>query len=459
MDRNKFSLEIDSKKTLKQIIIFSLPIAATGILQRLFSTADSVVIGQFAGSNCLAAIGATTAIIDLLIGSTLSSSIGANIMVSRYLGAGDEKRVNRSISSGIGFGGLLGILIGFLVFFFSKMILRRMNTPEQILPMSVQYLQFYSLGVPASMVYSFGTAILRAFGETRKPMLFLLLSGLINLVLNVIFVACFHLDVAGVAIATSISQYIALFLVLRTLKSFVYGEEKRQLRFFKEETVQIMQTGFPAALEAIIFSLSHIAIQTCINYFGTAAIAGHTASTNITEFIYRAMNSVYFAAVTFASQAYGMGQISKVKKIYQSCIWATLIISVPLCVLNLLFGEQLLSIYIKSTEEEFKQIIEYGMVRNAYICLTYFTAGFMEVGCAINRGMGRSWMPVIVSTVGSCLLRLIWLWTAFPQIPKIGIVYISYPVTWVITAIAQFIGFRIIYKKLAVSSVKSIIVE
>ena len=446
--------DLTSGALLPQVLKFSLPMAATGILQLLFNAADTIVVGKFAGSNSLAAVGATGSLVSLLVGLFLGISVGVNILVARYVGSRDEVMIGRAVHTAAALSIILGVLVFLVGFFFSRPMLRWMATPEDILPLSDLYLRIYFIGVPASLMYNFGAAILRAFGDTRRPMVFLFISGIINVILNLVTVIFFNMGVAGVAVATAVSNYISLILVTRCLVHLDGSAklELKKIRLDPTEALRMIQIGLPAGLQSVIFSISNVMIQSSINSFGAAAIAGHTASANISGFTYQAMNSVYHAAITFTSQALGAGKLARTKKVLGACVFTVLLIGVPMCVLDVVFGPELLTIYIATTDPAYDEIIRCGMIRTWYMSLPYFTCGVMEVLCGMVRGLGKGWTPMVVATVGSCLLRLVWIWTVFAHIHTLESLYISYPVSWILTAAAHGVCFVLAYRKLETRS-------
>ena len=443
--------DLTSGALLPQILQFSLPMAATGILQLLFNAADTIVVGKFAGSNALAAVGATGSLVSLLVGLFLGISVGVNILIARYIGSRDDVMVSRAVHTAAALSLLLGVLVFLVGFFFSRPMLRWMSTPEEILPLSDLYLRIYFIGVPASLMYNFGAAILRAFGDTKRPMTFLFISGAVNVILNLITVIYFKLGVAGVAIATAVSNYISLALVVRCLVRLEGSArlELKKIRLDPTEAIRMIQIGFPAGLQSVIFSISNVMIQSSINSFGAAAIAGHTASANISGFTYQAMNSVYHAAITFTSQALGAGKLARTKKVLGACVFTVLLIGVPMCAADVIFGPQLLTIYITTTDPAYAEIIRCGMIRTYYLTMPYFLCGVMEVICGIVRGLGRAWLPMIVSTIGSCVLRLVWIWTIFARIHTLESLYLSYPISWLLTAAAHLVCFVLAFRKLS----------
>lgn len=304
--------------------------------------------------------------------------------------------------------------------------------------------------MPASLLYNFCAAVLRAFGDTKKPFYFLSISGTVNVLLNLFFVIVCHLGVAGVAIATVVSQYIALALVLICLLRLegCARLELKKLHFYPDEALRMIQIGLPAGLQSVIFNISNVMIQSSINSFGANVIAANTAAANLDAFVYTACNSVYHAAMTFTSQNLGAGKPDRIRPVYHDCILTVLLIGVPLSALLYLLGPQLLGIYVARSDPAYDAVIASGMVRVTYMGATYFTCGVMETCCGMVRGLGRSWLPMVVSVFGACVLRIIWIYTIFRAQHTLGILYLSYPVSWVITAAVHILCFVLIYRSM-----------
>ena len=454
--QEKTSLRIGATKSigdyilLPQIIRFSVPLALTGILQLLFNAADVIVVGKFDSSTALAAVGATTSLINLLIGAFIGISVGVNILVARYLGCRDDERVSRSVHTSVVLGLGLGVVVFLLGFFLASPLLRLMDTPEDVLPLSDRYLQIYFIGVPASLLYNFCAAVLRAFGDTKKPFFFLSVSGTVNVLLNLFFVIVCRLGVAGVAIATVVSQYLALALVLICLMRLegCAQLELKKLRFYPDEALRMIQIGLPAGLQSVVFNISNVMVQSCVNSFGADVIAANTASANIAAFTYTAMNAVFHAAITFTSQNLGARRYDRIWKIFWNCQLTVMLIGVPLCVLSTVFGPQLLSIYVSADDPARDAVIAMGMIRTYYVTTPYFLCGIMEVCCGMVRGLGRSWMPMVVTIFGACVLRIIWIYTIFQTHHTLDVLYLSYPVSWVVTSAVHVLCFILIYRRM-----------
>lgn len=441
------SYEIDmcNGPILKKVLVFAVPLMLSGILQLLFNAADIIVVGRFAGSSSLAAVGSTTALINLLINIFIGLSIGANVMVARYYGAKNEKDVSETVHTAIAMSLLSGLFLVVIGFFASRLLLEMMGTPEEVLNKAVVYMKIYFAGMPVIMAYNFGSAILRAVGDTKRPLYYLTLAGVVNIVLNLFFVVKLNMDVAGVALATVVAQCISAALVLRCLMK-MDGPLKlylKKLRIDKRKTLQIMKIGLPAGMQGAIFSISNVLIQSSVNSFGAIAMAGNTASANIEGFVYTSMNAIYQTNLSFTSQNIGGGKFTRVSRILMICLGTVTVVGMALGLGAVIGGTDLLKIYSSDPE-----VISYGMLRMSIICTTYFICGWMDTLVGSLRGMGYSVLPMIVSLTGACGLRVIWIFTIFAHYHTLFSLYISYPISWLITAAAHLVCFYRIQKKL-----------
>lgn len=451
MARSKsVSIDMTGGPLLSGILQFSLPLAATGMLQLLFNAADVIVVGKFAGSIALAAVGATSSLVNLIVNTFIGISVGVNILIARRVGCRDEDGVRRASHCAIALSAVLGLLMMLLGLFLSRPLLELMDTPADILEKSSLYLTIYFIGVPFTLIYNFGAAILRAYGDTKRPMLYLTISGIINAVLNLFFVIVCKIDVAGVAIATVISQVVSVVLIMRCLMCFDGWAQihLKELRIHKAEAIQMLQIGLPAGLQTTLFNISNVMVQSAVNGFGADVVAANTASSNIAAFTYTAMNSVYHAAITFTSQNLGARLYDRINKIFWSCNAAVLIIGIPLCALSTIFGPQLLSVYIARSDPAFDVIIQTGMVRTYYTTTVYILCGLMDACCGMVRGLGAAWIPMLVSLTGACLLRIVWIWTLFRWDHTLQMLYVSYPISWVVTTLAHLICYVVIWKRM-----------
>ncbi len=442
MAKRSYEIDMCNGPLLGKILRFSIPLMFSGILQLLFNAADIVVVGQFVGKESLAAVGSTGALNNLIVNIFLGLSIGSSVLVARYYGAQNWKKVHEVVHTSMLVSAVSGVILIFLGISLASLLLEAMGTPEDVLNQAVLYMRIIFAGMPAMMVYNFGAAILRAVGDTRRPLIFLLIAGIINVVLNLFFVIVFHMGVAGVALATVISQCISAALVVVCLirSSGPYKLYLKNLSISKGMLLQIAKIGLPAGIQGAVFSISNVLIQSSINSFGSVAVAGNTAASNIEGFVYTSMNSLYQASLSFTSQNIGARKTHRIVPVLLQCLGCVVVIGVTMGTLAYVFGSQLLSIY--SSESE---VIEYGLGRLGVICTTYFLCGIMDVTCGSIRGMGYSVTPTIVSLTGACGLRILWILTIFQMNRSLFSLYLSYPVSWAITFAAHMTCFIIFF--------------
>ncbi len=431
---------------LSNIILYTIPIILTSWLQLLFNAADLIVVGQANGSNSLAAVGATGAITNLIVNLFIGLSVGAGVCVAHGLGSNDEEAVHRTVHTAIPAAAVSGLFLTMVGVSLSKTFLQWMGTPENILPLSTIYMQIYFGGMVFNMVYNFAASILRAAGDTKSPLIFLAIAGVVNVGLNLVFIHVFHMNVAGVALATAISQAVSAVLVVITLmrRTDACKLELKKLRFYKPQLLKMIRIGLPAGIQGSMFSISNVMIQSSINSFGDVVMAGNTGSQNIEGFAFTAMNAFHQTAVNFTGQNVGARQYDRVKKILFTCLACVAVTGITMGLAIYAAGRPLLSIYITDSQEA----IEYGLSRMGYICAVYFICGLMDVSTGALRGMGASVVPMIISVLGVCGIRLLWIGTVFqiPQFHTPGSLYISYGVSWAITFAAQFAAFWKVYK-------------
>ena len=443
--RHSSEIDMCSGPLVGSLLRFSLPLMASGILQLLFNAADIIVLGQFASSSAMAAVGATSSLNSLMVNLFLGLSIGCSVVMAHSYGAQDWRRVQDTVHTAILLALFCGAALILLGLPLLPVLLGWMDTPADLMDQSVLYMRIVFLGMPAMMAYDFGAGILRAIGDTRRPLFFLTAAGITNACLHVFFVLVFHMDVAGVALATSISQYLSAGLILRCLArpGTRYQLHPRQLRLHKATLLQILRVGLPAGIQSVVFSVSNVLIQSSINSFGTLAVAGSTAAANIENFVYTAMQSVYQAALNFTSQNIGAGQKERVPLILRDCLLLVAVIGAILGGLAVLFGRQLLSIYTSDP-----QVLPYGIDRIHVVCLTYLLCGLMDVACGVVRGMGAAVTPTVVSLTGACGLRIVWIFTVFGSMHSLFVLYLSYPVTWIVTFTMHMVCFVWFYRRL-----------
>ncbi len=430
---------------LKKILVFSLPLMLTGLLQMVYNTADIIVVGRFAGATSLAAVGATSSLIHLILNVFWGMAMGSGVMSARYIGAEDKNRLSRSVHTAMLLSVVCGIAVGFFGVFMAEKLLILMDTPADVLPLAKLYLQIYFLGAPASLVYNFGAAIVRSTGDTKRPLYILTSTGLVNIALNLLLVIKFNMAVAGVAIATIVAQYIsAVVIVIRLFR--IDGDCKlclNKLRFHGDELKKILLIGVPAGVQNSLFSLSNVIIQTTVNSFGAVAMSGISASSNIDSIIYTCTNAVSQTTMTFTSQNMGARKHENLGKIYFRCIMLTAILGGGLSALGFLFRNELLGIF--STEPD---VIAAGAQRLVILLPFHVFCSLMDVGGGQLRGMGKSFEPMIITLLGSCGIRLLWVFFFFPKNPTLLYLYWAYPISWTLTFIVLFAFYFIIKRKI-----------
>lgn len=444
--KKNYEMDMCNGPLLGKILIFSGPLILSGILQLLFNAADIVVVGRFTGSHALAAVGSTSALINLLVNLFIGLSIGTNVLVARFYGAKKETEVSHTVHTSIMTAILGGILMIFVGVILARPLLEMMGTPDNVIAHSVLYMRIYFIGMPAFMIYNFGAAILRAIGDTQRPLYFLMAAGVINVIFNLIFVIVFHMGVAGVAAATVISQVISALLILNCL-THVEGMchlNLKNLKIHNDKLIQMLKIGLPAGMQGVVFSISNVLIQSSVNSFGSIAMAGNTAASNIEGFVYTSMNAIYQTALSFTSQNMGAGNYKRINQILFRCLAIVSVIGLLLGNGAYLFGRQLLGIYSSDP-----QVIEFGLSRMAIISCTYFLCGIMDVMVGSIRGLGYSVMPMIVSLTGACAFRVLWIFTIFQWQHTLFILYISYPISWILTAGVHILCYRHVHKKLS----------
>lgn len=430
---------------LGPIFLFAMPLFITSVLQLAFNAVDIIVVGKFTGHHALAAVGATGPVINLLVTMFMGISIGASVIMGQNVGARDFKNAQDTLHTAIGISILGGILVLFAGIFTAMPLLRLMQTPPEVIELSGEYLKIYYIGMPGFMVYNFGSALLRAIGDSRRPMYFLTISGIFNVICNLIFVIVFKMGVAGVAIATSISQYIAAALTVASLlKADGYMKLSfDKIRISKDKALGMMKIGLPAGFQGALFSISNILIQSGINSFGSVVMAGNTAAGNLEGFVYMGMNAVYQTSLSFTSQNMGAKQYDRVKKIFWTCVRVVIVVGLVLGVGAWLLGDKLLRLYTDEPE-----VIKYGVERLGVVSATYFLCGIMDTMVGGLRGMGYSITPMIISLTAVCILRMIWIATIFQSIHTPVILYLSYPVSWTVAAIGNYVNYLYAMKKL-----------
>ena len=442
--KSKYEIDMCNGSILDKLISFSIPLMLSGILQLLFNAVDIIVVGRFTGSEALAAVGSTTALINVFVNFFIGISLGSNVLAARFYAAGKDKEMSETVHTAITLALISGIVMGIVGVVSAKGALQLMDTPDNVLDLSTLYMRIYFVGMPFFMLYNYGAAILRAVGDTKRPLMFLIVSGATNVVLNLILVIRFHLGVAGVAIATVISQGISCVLVLRCL---YYSEGSYQLRFSKlgmkaRYVKQIFQVGVPAGIQSTIINFSNVLLQSSLNSFGSVAMAGYTAANNILGFLYVSVNSITQACMSFTSQNYGVRKFKRMDRILLECLGLTVTVSLIFGGGSYLFGSELMHIYTKSAD-----VVACGTDIMLYTTVTYFLCGIMDLFPGALRGMGHSAVPMILSVVGTVGTRIVWIYWVFPQHRALDFLFISYPVSWILTIVMQVICFYFVRKR------------
>ena len=442
--RISYRMDMTDGLLTTKIIKFTIPVMLTGILQLLFNTADVIVVGRFTGKTALAAVGSTGSLINLLVSLFMGLSIGTNVLVARYQGAKDDKAVSETVHTSIALGivgGLILLIIGVVA---TRPLLEIMATPEDVIDQSTLYMRILFFGMPLNLILNFGAAILRAIGDTKRPLYYLTIAGVINLFLNIFLVTVFSLGVAGVAIATVISEGVSCGLILLCLKHETGAIRLyfNRIKINPSKCIDIMKIGLPAGLQGCIFSISNVLIQSSVNSFGSTVMAGNTAASNIEGFVYVSMNSLHQTCISFTSQNFGAGKFKRIKKVLINCLVIVAITGLVLGNSAYFFGKYLLSAYNNEAE-----VISYGLIRLSIISTMYFLCGLMDVMVGAMRGIGYSILPMIVSLVGACGLRIVWIYTVFVKFRTLNILFISYPVTWTITFLSHLVCYYIVTRK------------
>lgn len=442
--RISYRMDMTEGPLTTKIIKFTIPVMLSGILQLLFNTADVIVVGRFTGKTALAAVGSTGSLINLLVSLFMGLSIGTNVLVARYQGAKDDKAVSETVHTSIALGivgGLILLIIGVVA---TRPLLEMMATPEDVIDQSTLYMRILFFGMPLNLILNFGAAILRAIGDTKRPLYYLTIAGVINLFLNIFLVTVFSLGVAGVAIATVISEGVSCGLILLCLKHETGAIRLyfNRIKINPSKCIDIMKIGLPAGLQGCIFSISNVLIQSSVNSFGSTVMAGNTAASNIEGFVYVSMNSLHQTCISFTSQNFGAGKFKRIKKVLINCLVIVAITGLVLGNSAYFFGKYLLSAYNNEAE-----VISYGLIRLSIISTMYFLCGLMDVMVGAMRGIGYSILPMIVSLVGACGLRIVWIYTVFAKFRTLDILFISYPVTWTITFLSHLVCYYIVTRK------------
>ena len=444
MKKNKYEIDMCNGSIMDKLISFSLPLMLSGILQLMFNAVDIVVVGRFSGSQALAAVGSTTALINIFTNLFIGISLGANVLAARFYASGKEKEMSETVHTAITLALISGIIMAGVGLLLAKLALELMGTPSDVIELSTLYMRIYFCGMPFFMLYNYGAAILRAVGDTKRPLIFLIISGVANAGLNMILVIIFHMGVAGVGIGTVISQLISCILVLRCLykSEGCYQLRFSKLRIQKVYLRQIFQVGIPAGIQSTVINFSNALLQSSVNSFGSTAMAGYTAANNILGFLYASVNAVTQACMSFTSQNYGVGKYKRMDRVLINCLILSVVISGVLGCGSYAFGTEILKVY---TEDP--QVIQCGLEILSMTTVTYFLCGIMDLFPGALRGMGRSGVPMILSIIGTVGTRIVWIFMLFPQHRSLKFLFISYPASWLFTIVMQVICFFFVRKQ------------
>lgn len=446
--RTKYEMDMCNGNLFLKIIIFSLPLAAMGILQLLYNAADLLIVSNFGNNpDALGAVGSTSSLINLTVNLFMGLSVGTNVVCAKLFGAKNTDKIKNVVHTSILISFIIGIFLGIFGFLFAKDLLHLMHNDSIY---SALYLKIYFIGMPFNLTYNFAASILRAVGDTKRPLYFLTIAGIVNIILNLFFVIVLHMDVDGVAIATVISQAVSFILIMLTLMKTknCYRFSFKDLKISKNELWEITKVGLPAGIQGSLFSISNVLIQSSVNMFGTTVMNGNSAASSIEGFVYVIMNAVHHAALSFTGQNLGAGKILNIKKVAWYSLIIVTIIGIIFGGAFFLLGEQLLSIYTHNSAE-----IEVGIIRLWYLCLPYFLYGLVDVIVGNLRGLGSSTTPMIVSILGICGMRIGWVFwifnpnTDFINVNDLHLLYISYPISWIITFIIHLICYVFIFRK------------
>lgn len=445
MVARKYEIDMSKGSILKNMLMFAFPLMFSNILQLLYNAADQIVVGRWGGEECLAAVGATGTLTTLLTNLFIGLSIGASVTVSKKYGAQDMAGLCRTTHTAVTLGLIGGIVACVLGQIICEPVLKLMGTPDEVLPLSVLYMRIIFIGVPAQIVYNFGAAILRSVGDTKRPLYILSVTGIVNVVLNLFLVIGFHLDVAGVAIATAIAHYLSAAAIMYSLmfSDASYRVILKNLKIHKDEVKQIASIGIPAGLQSSMFTLANMVVQSAVNSFGTATMAGRAAGASIEGFVYTSMDSFYQATLTSVGHNYGAKQEKRIYKTIGIGMLCASIAGLVLGVLAFVFGRPLLSLYITNSDEAIRE----GMVYIAMCGLPYFLCGIMNVLTGALRGLGHSKTPAINSLIGACGFRLLWIFAVLPHNHTTWFLYLCWPLSWIIVIIMHAVNLMIVRKK------------
>lgn len=443
MKNNKYEIDMCNGTLMDKLISFSLPLMLSGILQLLFNAVDIIVVGRFTGSQALAAVGSTTALINIFTNLFIGISLGANVLAARFYASGKEKEMSETVHTSITLALISGLVMALAGVLLARFALNLMGTPNDVIDQSVLYMRIYFLGMPFFMLYNYGAAILRAVGDTKRPLFFLVISGMTNAVLNLVLVIVFHMGVAGVAIGTIVSQLISSILVLRCLytSNTSYRLYFSKLGIKTQYLKQIFQVGIPAGIQSTVINLSNALLQSSVNSFGSVAMAGYTAANNIFGFLYMSVNAVTQSCMSFTSQNYGVKKLKRMDRVLLDCMILSVGVTLTLGCGAYFFGSELLKIYTSDAD-----VIRCGVEVLAFTTVPYFCCGIMDLLPGALRGMGYSGVPMILSIIGTVGTRIVWIFGLFPAHRSLSFLFISYPVSWILTILMQTVCFCFVRK-------------
>ena len=441
---NRYEIDMCNGPIMRKLISFSVPLVLSSALQLLFNAVDIVVVGKFSGSQSLAAVGSTSALINLMINLFVGISLGANVMAGRYFATRREKDMSNLVHTAMTFALVSGVVMSFVGLFFSKGALMLMGTPDDIINLSALYMKIYFMGMPFFMVYNYGAAILRAVGDTKRPLLFLTIAGVVNAVLNMVLVIFFHLGVVGVAVATVVAQMISCVLVLKVLfkADSSYKLSVKKIGIKMEYLNQLLKIGVPAGIQSIVISFSNVLLQSSVNSFGSIAMAGYTAANNIFGFMFAIVNAFSQTCMSFTSQNYAARKPKRMDKIFVQCLALSVGVAIVMGCGVYIFGDTVIGIYTTDPE-----VVKCGVEIFLYTTTTYFIVSIMDMIPFAMRGMGFSVAPMLLSIIGTVGTRVFWIYCVFPTHHALDVLFISYPLSWAITVVLQAVCFYFVRKK------------
>ncbi len=441
----RYSLDMTNGPFLKKILVFSVPLMLTGLLQLAYNTADVVVVGRFVGKEALAAVGSTGSLVNLFLNVFLGLSMGSGVTVARHIGERDDRKIHDCVHTAMLLSVVCGLLVGILGFFASSGMLRLMNAPDDVIELASLYLKIYFLGSPGLLAYNFGAAIVRSTGDTKRPLYILTFSGLINVILNLVLIIVFKFGVSGVAIATIVSQYVSALLIILYLLKIPNACKlmPSKLKFDKTELKSILRLGLPAGIQNSLFSVSNVVIQSTVNSFGSVAMAGIAAGSNYDSYVYTCTNAIAQTTMTFSSQNMGAKKYSNIGRVYRHCLVLTTVIGVVMGLVGCAFGDRIVGLFSDDAD-----VIAIGADRMIQIMPFYFFCSLMDVAASQIRGMGKSFEPMIVSLLGACGIRILWIYFILPLNRTLTFLYWAYPVSWALTFFVQFAMYFILKNKM-----------